>query len=142
MSHYISLVWCIFLLTGVEFVGPSKRVMTGIPIHMFFAVGLVYLAGVGALVRHWQYLQLAVAVPCIVYVFYWWQGPMLSFTYRKEKKNVGFTFLFILNVNAPILIKKRFGTYYIIHVVKVIYIYIHINLQLIKCLLHHTKIST
>lgn len=59
-------------MTGVEFVGPSKRVMTGIPIHMFFAVGLVYLAGVGALVRHWQYLQLAVAVPCIAYVFYWW----------------------------------------------------------------------
>lgn len=60
---------------SVEFVGPSKRVMTGIPIHMFFAVGLVYLAGVGALVRHWQYLQLAVAVPCIVYVFYWWIIP-------------------------------------------------------------------
>lgn len=111
MSHYISLVWCNFLLTGVEFVGPSKRVMTGIPIHMFFAVGLVYLAGVGALVRHWQYLQLAVAVPCIVYVFYWWQGPMLSFISRKEKKNVGFTFLFILIVNAPIFIKKRVWSY-------------------------------
>lgn len=110
MSHYISLVWCIFLLTGVEFVGPSKRVMTGIPIHMFFAVGLVYLAGVGALVRHWQYLQLAVAVPCIVYVFYWWQGPMLSFT-SKKKKNVGFTFLFILNLNAPIFIMKRVWSY-------------------------------
>ncbi|XP_062566025.1 organic cation transporter protein-like [Saccostrea cucullata] len=60
---------------SVEMVGPSKRVMTGIPIHMFFAVGLLYLAGVGALVRHWQYLQLAVAVPCAVYVLYWWVIP-------------------------------------------------------------------
>ncbi|XP_078335241.1 organic cation transporter protein-like [Crassostrea virginica] len=60
---------------SVEFTGPSKRVWTGIPIHMFFAVGLIYLAGVGALVRHWQYLQLAVSVPCVVFVFYWWVIP-------------------------------------------------------------------
>ena len=59
-------------MTGVEFVGPSKRVLTGIPIHMFFTVGLLYLAGVGALVRDWQYLQLAVGIPSVFYIVYWW----------------------------------------------------------------------
>ncbi|KAK3097630.1 hypothetical protein FSP39_011541 [Pinctada imbricata] len=70
--HGVFMAACVL---SVEFVGPSKRVMTGIPIHIFFAIGLVYLSLMGFLLRNWQYLQLSVAVPCIVYVFYWWIIP-------------------------------------------------------------------
>jgi hypothetical protein len=43
-----------FLSTGLEMVGPSKRNWAGIVIHMFFAVGLVYLAGMGYFLRDWK----------------------------------------------------------------------------------------
>ncbi|KAK3086719.1 hypothetical protein FSP39_022468 [Pinctada imbricata] len=57
---------------SVELCGPSKRVMTGIPIHMFFAVGIVYVSLMGFLLRHWAYVQLSVGLPCIAFLSYWW----------------------------------------------------------------------
>ncbi|KAK3086309.1 hypothetical protein FSP39_016703 [Pinctada imbricata] len=57
---------------SVEVTGPSKRVMTGIPIHMFFAVGIVYVSLMGFLLRHWAYVQLSVGLPCIAFLSYWW----------------------------------------------------------------------
>lgn len=62
----------IFFSLGLEMVGPSKRVWAGIVIHAFFALGLVYLAGAGYLLRDWQYISLAVAGPCVFYLSYWW----------------------------------------------------------------------
>ncbi|OWF47020.1 Organic cation transporter protein [Mizuhopecten yessoensis] len=70
--HGLFMVCCVH---GLELVGPSKRIWAGIVIHIFFAIGLVYLAGVGYLLRHWKWIQLAVAIPCSFYMLYWWFIP-------------------------------------------------------------------
>ena len=61
-----------FLSTGLEMVGPSKRNWAGIVIHMFFAVGLVYLAGMGYFFRDWKNVGISIAAPCILFLCYWW----------------------------------------------------------------------
>lgn len=71
-NHGAFMICCVL---GLEMVGPSKRVWAGIVIHAFFALGLVYLAGVGYLLRDWQYISLAVAGPCVFYLSYWWVVP-------------------------------------------------------------------
>ncbi|XP_033740119.1 organic cation transporter protein-like [Pecten maximus] len=70
--HGLFMVCCVL---SVEMVGPSKRGVAGIPIHMFFATGLCYLSGAGYFLRNWQYIQLAVGIPCVFYLFYWWFIP-------------------------------------------------------------------
>ncbi|XP_069101118.1 organic cation transporter protein-like [Argopecten irradians] len=70
--HGLFMVCCVH---GLELVGPNKRIWAGIVIHIFFAIGLCYLAGVGFLLRHWKWIQLAVAIPCSIYMFYWWFIP-------------------------------------------------------------------
>lgn len=71
-NHGAFMICCVL---GLEMVGPSKRVWAGIVIHAFFALGLVYLAGAGYLLRDWQYISLAVAGPCVFYLSYWWIVP-------------------------------------------------------------------
>ena len=61
-----------YSITGLELVGPSKRVWTGILIHAFFAVGLCYLSGVSWLLRNWHLIQILVGGPCVLYLSYWW----------------------------------------------------------------------
>ncbi|CAC5395440.1 SLC22A4_5 [Mytilus coruscus] len=61
--------------SGLEMVGPSKRNWAGIVIHMFFAVGLVYLAGMGYFLRDWQHVGLSIAAPCVLFLCYWWIIP-------------------------------------------------------------------
>ncbi|XP_061177652.1 organic cation transporter protein-like [Saccostrea echinata] len=71
-NHGAFMICCVL---GLEMVGPSKRVWAGIVIHVFFTIGLLYLAGVGYLLRDWQYISIAVAAPCALYLSYWWFVP-------------------------------------------------------------------
>ncbi|KAJ8315587.1 hypothetical protein KUTeg_007737, partial [Tegillarca granosa] len=64
-SHGAFVVCCVL---GLELVGPTKRVWVGLVIQGFFATGLVYLAGIGYFVQQWQYIDIAVAIPCIFYL--------------------------------------------------------------------------
>ncbi|KAJ8300620.1 hypothetical protein KUTeg_022139 [Tegillarca granosa] len=41
---------------GMELVGPTKRAFTGLFIHIFFAIGLIYVSGIGYFVKQWQLL--------------------------------------------------------------------------------------
>jgi hypothetical protein len=50
IDDYIFLLLYIYIqfpniYLGLEYVGPSKRMLTGLPIHIFFAFGLLYIAG-------------------------------------------------------------------------------------------------
>lgn len=72
-AHHGAFMICCVL--GIEMVGPSKRAWAGILIHAFFTTGLVYLSGIAYFFRNWQYVQLAVAAPCVIYLFYWWFIP-------------------------------------------------------------------
>ncbi|XP_061167471.1 organic cation transporter protein-like isoform X1 [Saccostrea echinata] len=70
--HAAFIIACIL---SIEFVGPSKRVFVGVPIHMFFATGIVVLSGFGYFFRNHQYVQIGTACTCIIYMFYWWIIP-------------------------------------------------------------------
>jgi len=56
----------------LEVVGPGKRVWAGVVIHAFFTIGLCYLSVAGWLLKNWSNIQLAVAIPCAIYLAYWW----------------------------------------------------------------------
>lgn len=58
------------IITGMELVGPSKRLYAGVFIHMYFGAALTYQAGVGYLLRHWKYIQLTSAAPIVLYFIY------------------------------------------------------------------------
>lgn len=69
----VSLLLRVFwVVTGIELVGPSKRTYTGMFTHLFYAGGVVSLAGIAYLIRKWQYLQIAITAPLIVFYFLWW----------------------------------------------------------------------
>ncbi|XP_071800669.1 organic cation transporter protein-like isoform X2 [Asterias amurensis] len=55
---------------GTEFVGPSKRVIAGIVGQIFFAIGLMMLAGIAYLVRAWRTLELVITVPILLFFLY------------------------------------------------------------------------
>lgn len=89
-SHGAFVVCCVL---GLELVGPTKRVWVGLVIQGFFATGLVYLAGIGYFVQQWQYIDIAVAIPCIFYLVYWWLIPesprwLISQGRRYEANNI------------------------------------------------------
>ena len=59
-----------FLLTGMEYVGPSKRIWTGNVIHIFGVTGQMYLVLMSYLLRDWKKIQLSIGLPCVVYIIY------------------------------------------------------------------------
>ncbi|XP_074642119.1 organic cation transporter-like protein [Tubulanus polymorphus] len=68
------LFLCSFVL-GMELVGPSKRVIAGMVIEYFFALGACILPGIAYLIRNWRYLQTALVLPNILLFSYWWFLP-------------------------------------------------------------------
>ena len=60
------------ITVGLEVVGPSKRIWTGMFVQVFFAIGEMYLALVAYLIREWKWINLACAIPCVIYLTYWW----------------------------------------------------------------------
>ncbi|XP_046583355.1 organic cation transporter protein-like [Haliotis rubra] len=60
---------------GVELVGPSKRVLAGIVIELFWCLGLFILGAVAYGIRNWQHLQLVLSVPSVLLLFLWWFIP-------------------------------------------------------------------
>lgn len=70
--HGAFMICCVL---GVELVGPKKRVYAGVPIHMFFTIGLFYLTACAYFFRDWFTVQIAVSAPCVMYLAYWWLIP-------------------------------------------------------------------
>ncbi|XP_071112650.1 organic cation transporter protein-like [Haliotis cracherodii] len=60
---------------GMELVGPSKRVIAGIVIELFWCLGLFILGAVAYGIRNWQHLQLVLSVPPVLMLFMWWFIP-------------------------------------------------------------------
>lgn len=78
---------------GLETVGPTKRIWTGMFVQMFFAFGEMYLAFVAWLIRDWMWINLACAIPCVFYLTYWWFVPesprwLISKGRLKEAKKI------------------------------------------------------
>ncbi|XP_019643559.1 PREDICTED: organic cation transporter protein-like [Branchiostoma belcheri] len=71
-----------------EFVGPSERVKVGVLRPVFFSVGAMILAGIAFGVRDWRALQLAISLPNLLFIpFYWWcpESPRWLLSRDKEK---------------------------------------------------------
>ncbi len=59
----------------MEVVGPSKRKYSGIVIQLFWCLGLFVQAAVAYTLRDWRSLTLALSVPTLVFLSYWWSVP-------------------------------------------------------------------
>ncbi|KAJ8315873.1 hypothetical protein KUTeg_008023 [Tegillarca granosa] len=55
------------MIYGVELVGPTKRVITGVVIEYFWVTGVVILAGIAYALRDWFYIQLATSLPILIF---------------------------------------------------------------------------
>ncbi|XP_046545783.1 organic cation transporter protein-like [Haliotis rubra] len=68
-------VWSNSFVVGVELVGPSNRVWTGIIVEMFWTFGSVIVTAIAYFVRNWQHLQLIGSVPTVLFLTYYWLMP-------------------------------------------------------------------
>lgn len=59
----------------MELIGPSKRAPVGTTMSLALTLGVISLAGVAWLIRDWVQLQLAVTLPFVVFLGYWWFLP-------------------------------------------------------------------
>jgi OCT family organic cation transporter-like MFS transporter 4/5 len=65
---------CIFMVglpMSLELVGPKKRTVVTTIGCMFWVAGCLLIAVVAYLIRDWQYLQLATAVPGLLFLTFW-----------------------------------------------------------------------
>ena len=83
------------LIICLEILAPSSRPMAGMMISVFFALALMTLAGLAFLFDSWFQLELAISVPFVLLVGYWWVTPesprwLLSQNRNKEALQAGF----------------------------------------------------
>ena len=57
-----------YLVLGVELVGPDWRVFAGMLPMYAWAVGAIILSGMAYGVRTWKYFDLTFSVPCIILI--------------------------------------------------------------------------
>ncbi|XP_068085489.1 organic cation transporter protein isoform X3 [Anabrus simplex] len=75
----LEMFWDLLLLafspTALEMVGPSKRVLAGVACQLFFTTGYILTAGFAYFITDWRMLQVALTVPAIGFLSYWWFLP-------------------------------------------------------------------
>ena len=67
--------WIIPFILCMELIGPSKRAPVGTTLSLALTLGVIGLAGVAWLIRDWVQLQLAVTIPFVFFMGYWWFLP-------------------------------------------------------------------
>ncbi|KAI6229142.1 Organic cation transporter protein [Aphelenchoides fujianensis] len=68
-------IFVIAVVIGMELVGPSKRKIASVFTGIFFSFGQMSLGLLAYFIRDYQYLQLAIAAPALVFLTYWWLVP-------------------------------------------------------------------
>ena len=53
-------------------IGPNYRLVAGIVIEIFWAIGFLVLIGLAYFIRWWSYLQLAITIPSLFFIAYYW----------------------------------------------------------------------
>lgn len=59
----------------MEIVGTKWRAAITVLYQIPFSLGHMSLAGLAFLFRHWQHLQMAITLPSIILLSYWWIVP-------------------------------------------------------------------
>jgi OCT family organic cation transporter-like MFS transporter 4/5 len=62
----------IYFFTGMEIVGPSKRVFTGLFVEVMWCLGELTLLLCAYFVRQWRYLELGLGFTSVFLMGYWW----------------------------------------------------------------------
>ncbi|KAL2741352.1 organic cation transporter protein-like isoform X1 [Vespula maculifrons] len=57
---------------ALEMVGPKKRLVAGVGCQLFFTTGYILTAGFAYLITDWRMLQVAITIPSIAFLLYWW----------------------------------------------------------------------
>lgn len=53
-------------------VGPKKRLIAGVGVQLFFTMGYLLTAAFAYYITNWRMLQVALTIPSIVFLLYWW----------------------------------------------------------------------
>ena len=59
-------------VSGMEFVGPSKRMWAGLVSGFFNVAGFVILSGIAYWIKDWKYIAITVSVSYLIYFPYFW----------------------------------------------------------------------
>ncbi|XP_043468938.1 organic cation transporter protein-like [Leptopilina heterotoma] len=68
-------VFLVAYVIALEMVGPKKRLIAGVGCQLFFTFGFILTAGFAYFIRDWQMLQIALTLPNILFLAYWWFIP-------------------------------------------------------------------
>ena len=56
----------------MELIGPKYRLVAGVVIQYFFAIGYVLLTGIAYGLKDWTYIQFAMSAPSFIFLIYAW----------------------------------------------------------------------
>ena len=66
-------VFLVAYVLAMEMVGPKYRVVAGTLCQYYYTFGYIVMAGVAYFLNdNWQILQIALTLPCILFLSYWW----------------------------------------------------------------------
>ncbi|XP_059486702.1 organic cation transporter protein [Neocloeon triangulifer] len=68
-------VFLVAYVIGMEMVGPSKRFYAGVVVQYFFTLGYMLTALLAYLITDWRQLQIALSLPGLLFLLYWWFVP-------------------------------------------------------------------
>ncbi|XP_035683852.1 organic cation transporter protein-like isoform X2 [Branchiostoma floridae] len=89
---------------AAEFVGPSERVKVGVLRPEFYAVGGMIMAGIAYGIRDWRLLQLAISLPNLLYIpYYWWCPESPRWLLSRDKAKAKEIILSMAKTNGVIL---------------------------------------
>ncbi|XP_019622641.1 PREDICTED: organic cation transporter protein-like [Branchiostoma belcheri] len=75
MGTFTMVTTLVPFVIGTELVSADKRGLVGMVIWIYWAVAYVLLAGIAYLIRPWMWLQIAMTVPFLVCISFWWIIP-------------------------------------------------------------------
>ncbi|XP_050086267.1 organic cation transporter protein-like [Anopheles aquasalis] len=68
-------VFLVAYVIAMEMVGPKDRLYAGVVCMMFFSVGYMLTAGFAYYIHEWRMLQIALTLPGVLFLCYWWFIP-------------------------------------------------------------------
>lgn len=74
---------------GMEMVGTKWRAAITVLYQIPYSLGHMSLAGIAYYFRHWQHLQLAISLPSVILLGYWWivpESPRWLLAVGKQKR--------------------------------------------------------